>query len=366
MSIHKKPAVRQIQPIGFWGRLEAIRAPTRGKARKGKKITRPPMSPPVPHVLGSRVAGAPYKDMMISATLAKNMATERPASDHANHEAARVLIPPTPRPWSLAPSVTTLLYRATVSQTLRQALRSRASIQLPRIHLLGTSVNRRSGWLRSARLCGHGSSPLAHRALRLSGRLLRGDAGEYGRTAARRDHPIGLGRSRPAGPPGRGGRHRVRHPRGGDRGPDRLLGGPRRRQAVRPQVGAPRPDHARAPGACRGVLRSPRGQGGLPGPLLRGVEGVRGAGGWDQRDALEDLRLLQRPGGRSVGDGGGAGRLLPGQQPRLGGALAGKGDAAAWQLGGRGGVLLPGLPLGGFQQGAFGGVRRGRPLLPAG
>src|SRR5829696_2181115 len=168
---------------------------------------------------------------------------------------------------------------------------------LPRTDLLGTWVNRRSGWLRSARLCGHGSSPLAHRALRLSGRILRGDAGEYGRAAARRDHPIGLGRSRPAGPPGRGGRHRVRHPRGGDRGPDRLLGGPRRRQAVRPQVGAPRPDHARAPGACRGVLRSPRGQGGLPGPLLRGVEGVRGAGGWDQRDALEDLRLLQRPGG---------------------------------------------------------------------
>jgi hypothetical protein len=89
MSIHKKPAVRQIQPIGFKGRLEAIRAPTRGKARKGRKITRPPMSPPVPHVLGDRVAGASYKDMMVSATLAKNMATERPASDQASREAAR-------------------------------------------------------------------------------------------------------------------------------------------------------------------------------------------------------------------------------------------------------------------------------------
>src|SRR5918992_4030370 len=115
MSIHKKPAVRQIQPIGFWGRLEAIRAPTRGKARKGKKITRPPMSPPVPHVLGGRVAGAAYKDMMVSATLAKNMATERPASDQASQAAARRLIPPTPRPCSLAPFVTTLLYSTTVS-----------------------------------------------------------------------------------------------------------------------------------------------------------------------------------------------------------------------------------------------------------
>src|ERR671914_161405 len=115
MSIHKKPAVRQIQPIGFWGRLEAIRAPTRGKARKGKKITRPPMSPPVPHVLGDRVAGAAYKDMMVSATLAKNMATERPASDHASQAAARVLIPPTPRSCSLAPSVTTSVYSTTVS-----------------------------------------------------------------------------------------------------------------------------------------------------------------------------------------------------------------------------------------------------------
>src|SRR5918997_3957026 len=98
MSVHKKPAVRQIQPIGFWGRLEAIRAPTRGKARKGKKIIRPPMSPPVPHVLGVRVAGAAYKDMMVSTPLAKNMATERPASDQASQAAVWGLVPPAPRP----------------------------------------------------------------------------------------------------------------------------------------------------------------------------------------------------------------------------------------------------------------------------
>jgi hypothetical protein len=115
MSIQKRPAARQIQPIGFWGRLEAIRAPTKGKARKGKKITRPPMSPPVPHVLGDRVAGAPYKDMMVSATLAKNMAIDRPASDQASQAAARRLIPPTPRSRSLASLVTTPLYRKVVA-----------------------------------------------------------------------------------------------------------------------------------------------------------------------------------------------------------------------------------------------------------
>src|SRR5918997_1448218 len=121
MSIQKKPAVRQIQPMGFWGRLEAIRAPTRGKARKGKKISRPPMSPPVPHVLGGRVAGAAYKDMMVSATLAKYMATERPASDQPTQAAVRWLIPPLLRSCSLAPSVTTPLYSTTVSRALREA-----------------------------------------------------------------------------------------------------------------------------------------------------------------------------------------------------------------------------------------------------
>jgi hypothetical protein len=51
-----------------------------------------------------------------SATLATNMATERPASDHANQAAERRLIPPPPRTCSLAPSLTTPpLYSTTVS-----------------------------------------------------------------------------------------------------------------------------------------------------------------------------------------------------------------------------------------------------------
>jgi len=94
MSIQNRPAIRQIQPIGLPGRLEEIRAPTRGKARKGKKINRPLRSPEVPQSLGACVTGPAYKEETVSATLIKNIATERAASDHASHEAARALILP--------------------------------------------------------------------------------------------------------------------------------------------------------------------------------------------------------------------------------------------------------------------------------
>src|SRR5215218_1014411 len=38
MSVQKRPTARQIQPTGFLGCLEVIRAPTMGKARKERKI----------------------------------------------------------------------------------------------------------------------------------------------------------------------------------------------------------------------------------------------------------------------------------------------------------------------------------------
>src|SRR5215204_4549607 len=66
MYIQNKPAARQIQPIGFSGRLEAIRAPTRGKARKGKKINRLLKGPAVPQSLEGCVAGPMYKDETVS------------------------------------------------------------------------------------------------------------------------------------------------------------------------------------------------------------------------------------------------------------------------------------------------------------
>jgi len=84
---------KQIHPIGFSGRLEAIRAPTRGKARKGNTKTNTTLKPPVPQLLGG-CAGWLNK---YNAMLAANKSSERPASDQAFQEAARrVLIPPTP------------------------------------------------------------------------------------------------------------------------------------------------------------------------------------------------------------------------------------------------------------------------------
>jgi hypothetical protein len=57
MNIQNRPATRQIQPIGFPGRLEEIRAPTRGKAKKGETNSRLLRGPEVPHSLGPCVAG---------------------------------------------------------------------------------------------------------------------------------------------------------------------------------------------------------------------------------------------------------------------------------------------------------------------
>src|SRR5215218_4036298 len=119
MSIQNSPAVRQIQPIGLPGRLEDIRAPTKGKARKGKKINRPLRSPEVPQSLGVCVTGPTFKEETVSATLIKNIATERAARDHASQEAARALLPPPPCPCCLVSVVTTPLYMIPVSRALR-------------------------------------------------------------------------------------------------------------------------------------------------------------------------------------------------------------------------------------------------------
>src|SRR5215217_9145821 len=119
LSIHKSPTARQIQPMAFVGRLEAIRAPTKGKARKGSMKTNTMLKPPVPQVIGGCADGG----RMYNATFATNMISERVASDQASHAAVRALIPPIPRPCSLAPSVTPPLYLTTASRALRQTLR---------------------------------------------------------------------------------------------------------------------------------------------------------------------------------------------------------------------------------------------------
>src|SRR5918997_6258749 len=94
-SIQMMPAARHIQPMGFLGCLEAIRAPTKGKARKGNRKTKMMLTiPPVPQALGS-CAGrvAMYKPMV-----ATHETSESVASDHASQEAVRRFIPPTSRP----------------------------------------------------------------------------------------------------------------------------------------------------------------------------------------------------------------------------------------------------------------------------
>src|SRR5215204_4284587 len=146
MSVQNRPMTRQIQPTGFLGCLEAIRAPTIGKARKETKINSSLGVSPV--LVGSCDEWA----RTCSTTLARNMATQSPASDQASQEAARDLIPSTPRSCSVSPSLTTPLYRRTVSRTLRLALRERraaanfgelrkAEVQLRRIPLPRTPVN---------------------------------------------------------------------------------------------------------------------------------------------------------------------------------------------------------------------------------
>src|SRR5829696_6250431 len=124
MSVQKRPATKQIQPMGFSGRLEAIRAPTIVKARKGARINRLPMAPPEPQSLEGCAAGAvTYKEKMVSMAPATNMAPERPASDQASQEEARVFALPSSRSRRCVPSATMPLYRTIVSQALRNTVR---------------------------------------------------------------------------------------------------------------------------------------------------------------------------------------------------------------------------------------------------
>jgi hypothetical protein len=88
MNIQKKPMTRQIQPIGFSGRLEEIRAPTTGKARKGTKINRSLTMSETPPPL----AVCADLESTYNTTLAANMANERPARDQASHTVVRLLI----------------------------------------------------------------------------------------------------------------------------------------------------------------------------------------------------------------------------------------------------------------------------------
>src|SRR5215211_3349469 len=85
MSHHKRPTVRQIQPIGFRGRLEAVRAPTSGNARKVKKSNRSTA------VLQTPATSRAGRGRIDSTMVATAMARQSPASDQANHAVRRGL-----------------------------------------------------------------------------------------------------------------------------------------------------------------------------------------------------------------------------------------------------------------------------------
>jgi len=84
------PAARQIQPMGFPGRLEAMRAPTIGKGRQyGPQRC---AYAPCAQLLG----GWTGRVAICRATATRNKTTQSAASDQASHEVARALIPLAP------------------------------------------------------------------------------------------------------------------------------------------------------------------------------------------------------------------------------------------------------------------------------
>src|SRR5215210_3800810 len=114
MSVHNRPTARQSQPTAFFGRLEAIRAPTSGKAKKRTPPTRPPTPTSALQLLGRSALRARNHSGMV----ATNIAKVRQASDQASHVEARVFALVPPRSRLLVPSATTVLYSTTVSRAL--------------------------------------------------------------------------------------------------------------------------------------------------------------------------------------------------------------------------------------------------------
>src|SRR5215210_8491989 len=109
------PERHKSQPTGFSGRREATTAPTVASITI-VELTSHQSKMWVPGWEWIRARRRRLSPVRV---------TESAHSDHASHAAVRRLIPPIPRPCSLIPSVTTpLLYKTSVSRTLRQPLRN--------------------------------------------------------------------------------------------------------------------------------------------------------------------------------------------------------------------------------------------------
>src|SRR5829696_8309014 len=122
LRLTTSPLLQKIQPMALRGWREAMMAPT---TENVSSVTRLTITLKGSASL-SYVSCAP-KGLAIRANEIPpaSRATASPTSDHASHEAVRVLIPPTPRSRSFVPCVTTPLYNSTVSKALRQPLRGR-------------------------------------------------------------------------------------------------------------------------------------------------------------------------------------------------------------------------------------------------
>jgi hypothetical protein len=72
-----------------------------------------------------RSSCSPFGGLSVQHDDPTNIATESAASDHADHAAARTFMPPAARSCSFVLSVTTSIYRTTVSRALRRSLRKK-------------------------------------------------------------------------------------------------------------------------------------------------------------------------------------------------------------------------------------------------
>src|SRR5215217_8902859 len=109
-----KPMPQRIQPTAFLGRRETTNAPIVGYTSKGTPAN-------TTNFRWDLTCGL-WKS---SNTASTARVAHSAQSDQASQVAARVLIPPSPRPCSFVPSVTPLLYSTTASKALRQPLRVR-------------------------------------------------------------------------------------------------------------------------------------------------------------------------------------------------------------------------------------------------
>src|ERR687897_807779 len=141
-STRARPAASEIQPMGLVGRRDATRAPTSVKSRATARKMKGTFAVPQTPALSTTRVG-PFRTR--STVDAESSATDIRPSDQASQEAARVLIPLTPRPCFLASSVTTPLYNTTISLSLTVIVKKPSGERASQNSPTRQSVNRAGG-----------------------------------------------------------------------------------------------------------------------------------------------------------------------------------------------------------------------------